>query len=127
MPNLVGTSVAANYLKAAPSSQLGTRELTVFVVQMTDEADWSNHLDSNSNYSKAIRGLQTVCELFFIGEPNGATFTVLAAKDTASFGSGEEAGDGGTNTPIGNAVADACGLTVNVWNASISGDNISYD
>lgn len=127
MPNLVGTSVAANYLKSAPSSQLGTRELTVFVVQMTDEADWSNHLESNSNYSKAIRGLQTVCELFFIGEPTSVHFTVLAAKDTAPFGDGEEAGDGGTNTPIGAAVQAACGLTVNVWNASISGDNISYD
>ena len=126
MPSLIGTPVAANYNKAAPSTTFGTRELAFFVVDCDNDIE-TGYTDSDSRFAKVIRGLQSRVELFAIGTPNGSQVTVIAAATTAPFGDGEAAGDGGRNSVLEAAVNEAADEDCNVWNAYLSGDDINYD
>ena len=80
MANLLGTEVASNYAKAAPSSRFGTRELSFYSVALTGVE--TNYTDSNSNFAKAIRGIMLNAEVFFVGTPAAGAFVVAVATDT---------------------------------------------
>jgi hypothetical protein len=126
MPSLIGTPVAANYNKAAPSTTFGTRELAIFVVDCDNNIE-TGYTDSDSRFAKVIRGLQSRTELFVIGTPNGSRVTVIAAATTTPFGDGEAAGDGGRNTVLEAAVNEAANEDCNVWNAALVGSGLNYD
>lgn len=126
MADLVGTTIARNYLKAVETSKMGTRELAVVVVDMNTDVT-TDYTDSNSLFAQAVRSLQTVVEMYAVFAPSGNIFTMLVAADTLPQDEGESAGDGNRISGVSTVVSDATGESVDVWNASIDGDNINYD
>lgn len=123
MPSLIGTAVAANYAKAQPSTQFGTRELLFLQIDMNADVE-TGYTASDSLYAKAIRGLQTTVELYGVGEPNGNWFTAIASANTAPLNEGQGAGDGDTVNAIQNAINATCNTGCTVWNARLRGGNI---
>jgi hypothetical protein len=126
MANLVGTDFARNYVKAVETSQMGTRQLAFFQVDMNTDVE-TNYTNSNSLYAQAIRGLQTVVELYAIGKPNGSNFTVIVAADTAPYDSGDVPGDGNRNSILEDAVDAATGESSRIFDGLLNGWNIEND
>ena len=94
MPSLLGTTVTTNYLKTAPSTQFGTRELSVVKVLiggtnasmiLVDGSTAGNtgYLSSNSIYSAAVRALQGFAEVYAVYTPVATGFIAVIAADTA--------------------------------------------
>ena len=75
-----GLTVSANYLKAKPSTRFSTRQLQFVEIEVTGCA--SDPYDTDSLYSRAIRGVQTVAEVYAVGRPNSNKFMVVIAQDT---------------------------------------------
>jgi hypothetical protein len=99
MPSLVGSTVAANYLKTTGNfSQFGTRELAFISIAVT--ALDTNYANANSLFSKTVRALQQSVEVYFVGTPaSGAVVAIIAADtsfnyDSASAGVGSGTGWG---------------------------------
>ena len=126
MPSLIGTAVAANYAKAQPSTQFGTRELLFLQVDMGGDVE-TGYTASDSLYAKAIRGLQTTVELYGVGTPNGNWFTAIASANTAPLNAGQAVADGGRVTAIENAINAAAGVSCSVFNGFLNGSNIEND
>jgi len=87
MPSLIGdtgyngiSGVTANYLKAKPSTRFATRQLAFVEIEVT--GCHTNPFLSNSLYSRAIRGVQAVAEIFAVGAPATNKFMVVIAQDT---------------------------------------------
>ena len=80
MPSLVGTTVAANYLVADPSTQFGTRQLTVINIAQTGvETDYAL---SNSLFSKTIRAVQQTAEVWAVFTPTTDAVKMIIASTT---------------------------------------------
>lgn len=127
MPSVIGinsesgVNVAANYLKAFPSTKFATRELTFAIITVNDTME-SDHLDANSLFSKAVRALQLQAEVYGIGEPTDgegdATFIAILASDTLA---NDVEGRSGAWT-LAEAMSDALDETVTVtFNQMIGG------
>jgi hypothetical protein len=98
MPSLLGTTVTNNYLKTAPTTQFGTREIVLIKVLVggtnasmvlvdgstADVGGVLGHSMSNSIYSSAVRSLQTVAEVYAVYTPVATGFMALVALDTAN-------------------------------------------
>lgn len=110
MPSVIGTdpnsgvNVAANYLKAQPSTRFGTRELVVAVITVDNVELATGYQLSNSDFSKAIRTIQNIGELYAVGTPvnneGNGTFTVLLSGETLgdnNFVDVNNDNDGATN------------------------------
>jgi hypothetical protein len=93
MPSLLGTTVAANYLKTKPTTQMGTRILRFLEITVNNEGSHDVDLtkqtgatgaftDSNSYYSAAVRALQEVAEVYAIYEPSATIFLALVSDTT---------------------------------------------
>jgi hypothetical protein len=92
MPSVIGTdpssgvNVAANYLKTQPSTRFGTRDLAVVVITVYDYTLGDGPSASDSDFSRAIRAIQTIGEIYAVGAPqnNGSdsSFTVLLSAET---------------------------------------------
>lgn len=123
MPSLIGTPVAANYQKAQPSTMFGTRELAFLQINLDGNVE-SGYTNSDSLYAQAIRGLQSVCELYAVGTPNGSWFTAVVAATTAPYNNGQHAQDGNTVSAIENAISATTDTSCTVWNARLNGANI---
>jgi hypothetical protein len=95
MPSLVGNYVAANYLKADPSTQFGTRQLTVINIAQTGVE--TSYADSNSLFSKTIRAVQQTAEVWAVFTPTTDAVKMIIATDTQWDGTGAPA----ANTPAG--------------------------
>ena len=87
MPS-VDSTTSANWLKTAPSTQFGTRELTFLSVVATASngstaVDFSSsYTSSNSDFSKAVRTIQNFNEIYAVGTPDATGFIVVIADDT---------------------------------------------
>lgn len=97
MPSLLGTDVAANYGRMTSQQTLGigqaftnfaTRQLR-FIKVVATGSDGSTAVDFTdssatklSDFSKAVRALQTVAEVYAIFTPGTAGFLALVAEDT---------------------------------------------
>ena len=84
------TNVAANYLKSKPSTQFGTRQLTVLKVEIADV--FVDHALSDSLFSKSVRALQQTAEVWAVFTPvDGSpdSFNVIIATDTQYVGDSE--------------------------------------
>ena len=99
MPSLVGSTVAANYLKTTGNfSQFGTRELAFISISVTGLD--TNYANANSLFSKTVRALQQQAEVYFVGTPaSGAVVAIISADtsfnyDSASAGVGSGTGYG---------------------------------
>jgi hypothetical protein len=95
MPSLLGTTVTTNYLKTAPTTQFGTRELSVVKVLIGgtnasmilvdgSTAGATGYLSSNSIYSAAVRALQGFAEVYAVYTPVATGFIAVLAADTAN-------------------------------------------
>lgn len=127
MPTLVGTSVAANHAKAVETSQLGTRRQAFFMVDMGTDVT-TNYTDSDSVYSKAVRAIQTVAEIYTVGKPSGENFIVSVAFDTVATDNPTEMDtNSGTNGLLEDAIDAACATTCSVYNMQMVGNDLEYD
>lgn len=118
--------VARNYQKTQDTTTLGTRQLAILVVDMSQNVE-TDYLLPNSLYSQAVRGLQQCTELYVIGRPAGNRFTVIVAAGTAPFGAGQAVGDGNRVSYIEDRINTAANVECEVWNAALNGDNLNYD
>jgi hypothetical protein len=90
MPSLIGNTVAANYLKTKPTTQFGTRQLSVLNIAIADV--FVNHADADSLFSKSVRALQQTAEVWAVFTPVDAgtdSFNVIIATDTQYVGDTE--------------------------------------
>ena len=127
MPSLVGTTVAANYLKSTANfSQFGTRELAFISISVTGLD--TNYANANSTFSKTVRALQQLVEVYFVGTPaSGAVVAIIAADtsfnyDSASAGVGSGTGWGLLETALNAGVGSG---TFTVATLSASGASIA--
>ena len=99
MPSLVGTTVAANYLKADPSTQFGTRQLSVLNIAQTGVE--TNYADANSLFSKTIRAIQQTAEVWAVFTPTTNAVNVIISTDSQWDGVGTGTGAVFTANPLG--------------------------
>jgi hypothetical protein len=99
MASLIGTSVAANYQKFRPTTQMGTRALRFVTVTFNNGSDSDidltaayasgtgtfagSYTDANSYFARAVRTAETFFEVWAVGTPTATTFTLIVADDTA--------------------------------------------
>jgi len=125
MPSLLGTTVATNYGRvvggaytesgqartyAGPFSQFGTRDLQ-FIKIVATGSDGSTavnfsttYLNSNSDYSIALRTLQNFGEVYYATTPDSTGFAVAVSQDTvnsAQSGSNTQAATTGSTNNYG--------------------------
>jgi hypothetical protein len=124
--------MSENWQKATRTSNLGTPSLTYLVVNRTDEGDWDDgegsHTESNSDFAKSILLLQARgVDFYDIGQVVGSRYTVAASANTCPLGEGESIGDGNRNQFLTDYLSEELGFSVEVWNATLRSDDISYD
>lgn len=91
MPSQIGNpgnvyDVTANYLVAKPSTKFSTRELAFVVIDYDSSTYFNDGFGSNSNFSKVVRAMQIVAEVYAVGTPASGVVTIVVAKDTTSDG-----------------------------------------
>lgn len=125
MPSLVGTDVTANYLKASPSTQFGTRQLSV--IKVVQAGVFVSYADSNSLFSKSVRALQQTAEVYAVFTPVDAGtdyFCAIIATDTqwdgVGTGSGAVLPGDGSFDALEAAIAAGSGVSATVTLATIS-------
>jgi hypothetical protein len=121
MPSLVGNYVASNYLVAKPSTQFGTRQLSVLNIAI--DGVFVSHATANSLFSKAVRALQQTAEVWAVFTPVDAgtdSFNVIISTDSQWDGdsanqgtSGGAAGNGGYGI-LETAIQAGCGVAAAV-------------
>jgi hypothetical protein len=101
MPSLIGTTVAANYLKAEnPFSRFGTPELTFLKVTGLTGVG-TNAGNANSLYSKALRGIAATAELYYANAQSADVLIVGIVANTQSTA------DSQTDTTAGYGLLEA--------------------
>jgi len=106
MPSQIGNAgnivdIAANYLVSKPSTQFGTRQLSVLNIAIADV--FVNYANSNSLFSKSVRALQQTAEVWAVFTPvDGSpdSFNVIIATDTQW--NGDSANQGAVGGAAGN-------------------------
>ena len=102
MPSLIATTVAVNYGRMPAQDQyatgpafsnFGTRSLRLLKVvttggtnNLTNGTDGATgtYADSDSVFSRCVRALQTMAEVYVVGVPDATSFLVLVAGDTVN-------------------------------------------
>lgn len=79
-----GADVSANYLRTTPSTRFSTRQLQFFEVTLSGVE--TNFDSVDSDFSRAVRGVQVAAEVYAIGIPSSNKFMVVVADDTANNG-----------------------------------------
>jgi len=119
-------SISDNWQKAQPSITFGTPALDFYVVdvgtEIEGEGDWA---ESNSLFSKAIRGIQLVANLYMVGQPNGSRFTIAVVSNTCP--DRNPGADSGVNTALTAAVDAATGQETSVYYAAFNGSNFNWN
>lgn len=129
MPSLIGTTVAANYLKTSPTTQFGTRALRIIkivaanggdsdidftaqkytVTGATTGAFTGAYTDGDSYFNAAVRGIQTVAEIYAVGQPDATTFLAVVAAETVNDSDTADNVPGGW-TDLSDAIKNALAL-----------------
>ena len=147
MPSLLGTTVAANYgtMKSpesytvdgsnvrtytGPFTQFGTRQLKFLKVVAT-ESNGSSAVDfsstytaANSDFSVAVRTIQTVAEIYAVGTPDSTGFIVVVAADTAN---GAEANSNVQATTYGALEAALVTALANGGSSTATVSELTFD
>jgi len=83
-------TVVANYLRAAPTTRISTRQIQFLWVNTGDASpsiDPSHEPDApNSVFSKVLRGIQAQAEVVIVGSPSENGFIVGVYADTYNDG-----------------------------------------
>jgi hypothetical protein len=77
---------------------------------------FNNYLDSNSNFSKIVRLVQTQAEVYAVGTPDAGVVTIVVAIDTANDGGNTDGGLNDMATTIYQAL----------HNANINADSVHF-
>jgi hypothetical protein len=151
MPSLIGTDVAANYLRVLPSPgaaltgvtngaplmTFNTPNLQMFKVVVTDEDLTASPQAANSAWSKVIRAVQVTSEVFAIFAPavdeGTSTFCFLAPDFNTNTGAASVTGSaqtaiaesGGGSSILEAAIQDAIGGTATVTRVALSGVTVA--
>jgi hypothetical protein len=120
MPSTIATTVGANYLKAAPSTQFGTRQLSVLKVEIDGVA--ANYASANSLFSKSVRAIQQTAEIWAVFTPVDTStdyFHVIISADSQWSGDSANQGIGGVTDNAGygifeTAIQAGCGVAATV-------------
>jgi|Laugrespbdmm15sd_2_1035082.scaffolds.fasta_scaffold02624_2 hypothetical protein len=106
MPSLVGTTVAANYLKAEnPFSRFGTPDLIFLkITGLTGVGTGATAADSL--YQKALRGVAATAEIYFAHAQSADVLIVGIVSNTQTAGDTKPAG-GGIDTGTGFGILEA--------------------
>jgi len=117
-------AISDNWQKAAPSTRFGTPALDFYVVDVGADVE-TNWEASNSMFSKAVRGLQLVANLYLVGEPAGNAFTVAVVSNTCP---GANPGAvSGRNSALEAAVDAATGEESSIYYAAFSGTSFVFN
>jgi hypothetical protein len=103
----VNSTVAANYLKATPSTQFSTRHLSVLNVAQADV--FVDYALADSLFSKTVRAIQQTAEIYAVFTPVDAatdSFNIIIASDTQTNGDTKPAG-GLVDTGTGYNILEA--------------------
>lgn len=102
MPSLVGSTVAANYLKTvAPFTRFGTPELVV--IKVAQAGVFVDSALADSLFSKSVRALQQTAEVYGVFAPVDDTtdyYHAIIVANTQTNGDTKPAG-GGVDTGTG--------------------------
>ena len=98
------SGVAANYLKAKPTTQFGTRQLTVLNIAQT--AVETNHANANSLFSKTIRAIQQTAEIHAVFTPTTDSVNVVISADSQWSGDSANQGIGGVTDNAGFGILE---------------------
>jgi hypothetical protein len=107
MPSTINTTVGANYLKAAPSTRFGTRQLLVLNIAVADV--FVGHALADSLFSKTIRALQQTAEIWAVFTPVDDTtdsFNVIISADSQWSGDSANQGIGGVTDNAGFGILE---------------------
>ena len=150
MPSLIGTDVAANYLRVLPSPgaalagvtdgaplmTFNTPNLRMFKVTITGEDLTATPTAADSSWSKVIRAVQVTSEVFAIFAPEydtitegASTFCFLAPDFNTNAGAASVVGSaqvaisetGGGFSVLETAIQDAVGGTATVSRVALVG------
>jgi hypothetical protein len=117
-------AISDNWQKTAPTTTFGTPALDFYVVDLGTNVE-TNWAQSNSLFSKAVRGIQLVANLYMVGQPGGNAFTIAVVSNTCP---GRNPGAiSGTNTALENAVNAATSEESSVYYASFDGNNLVFN
>lgn len=117
MPSTIDSLVGANYLKARPTTRISTRQLAFFRITLTDmHVNWE---DSDSVFSKVVRGVQAVAEVFVVGLPANDDLIVVVGADTTS---GDATQINGLAQTMTTAINDSTGGSASVMTTWLYGD-----
>jgi hypothetical protein len=151
MPSLIGTDVAANYLRVLPSPgaaltgvangapllTFNTPNLQMFKVVITGEDLTATPEAANSSWSKVIRAVQVTSEVFAIFAPSvtegDSTFCFLAPDFNTNTGAASVTGSvqtaiaesGGGSSILEAAIVDAVGGTATVTRVALTGVSVA--
>jgi hypothetical protein len=151
MPSLIGTDVAANYLRVLPSPgaaltgvangaplmTFNTPNLQMFKVVITGEDLTVTPEAANSSWSKVIRAVQVTSEVFAVFAPSSdgtdSTFCFLAPDFNTNTGAASVTGSaqtaiaesGGGSSILEAAIVAAVGGTATVTRVALTGVSVA--
>lgn len=76
----VDSTTSANYLKAVPSTQFGTRQLQIISIAQTGVH--TGYTLADSLFSKTVRAVQQTAEVYAVGTPAAGVLQMIIASDT---------------------------------------------
>ena len=112
-------NVSANYLVSDPSTQFGTRQLSVLNIAIADV--FVGYALSNSLFSKSVRALQQTAEVWAVFTPvDGSpdSFNVIIATDTQW--DGDTANQGAVGGAAGNGGYGILETAIALGNGGVS-------
>jgi hypothetical protein len=124
-------NITANYLKTKPSTRFSTRQLAFVEIEVT--GCHTDYATPDSLYSRAVRGVQAVAEVYAVGTPAVNKFMVVIAQDTDGADNNNDGLDGGDSSSqsMADAVRDSVEgngdleVTVNANYKRLSGDGFA--
>jgi hypothetical protein len=106
-----------------PTSTIQGREFFWAIVDTNVDVE-TDYNTIGSNFQKLVTVLQQVAEMHIIGRPNGQYVTFALSMNTTP-GAGDY--QVGTIGALEDAIEDATGWNVTVYDGQLSGDSFNYD
>ncbi len=123
-----------NYKKTQHDFQnFGTPAIYPLVIERTDAGDFTGHADNNSDFHKVMTVLQSRCEIYGVGEVEGARFVIFVNWNTLAQDNTASENTGSPNVALGDLdyledeIDTATGITVQVFHGKVVGSEIDYN
>jgi hypothetical protein len=124
-----------NYKKSTHATfNYGTPNIFPLVITRTDEGDWTNYADNDSDFHKVLNYMQgRGVEIYGLGEVAGTQFTVLvnwntlAQDNSSSENRGYPQTENGDLDYLENEISDNLNISVTIYHGKIIADRIDYN